>query len=447
MGHLVQPAFPKEVYRKIMTWTHRYIRKLMDQHQPTAIGLSVFTSESLDFGLVMSAVIRQAWPKIKIIAGGKGLEVNCDGDKKHYERWIEHGIADLIVVGDAESAIIDAVKQDHWGLYFAAAQTKEDLDVIPLAQWDDYDMQIYQKVQAGARGNDIYQESYLTVTASKGCVRQCTFCDVPSFWPDYLYRDPVKVANEIIFNYQKTGIGTFSFTDNLINGSISNYRTMNEVLVREIPRTIRYRGYAIFRGQNQMPQDDFRLAAEAGCYLWSVGVESGSEQVRNDMKKKFSNDDLDWSVRMLHRYGIQQNWLLMVGYPSETEQDFRETKKLLSRYEHLNSDGAITIQITPTFMLLRNSPLLMNPALSQRYGLEHVTDQGPFMNKFWTSTRYVDNDYATRSRRWKELLALAEDLGYRFGHGMPVEKWKDEVEHFDKVYEQHKTKVIAIHPV
>ena len=444
MGHLVHPIFPKAMYRQILNWTRKYIGHLVATHSPNTIGLSIFTTESLDFGLVMSAVIRQSWPKIKVIAGGKGLEIHCDGDKKHYERWIEHGIADLIVVGDAESAVVEAIKHDHQGLFFATPQTKEDLDLIPLAQWDDYDMSAYAKVQTSYP--DYHTEPYLTVTASKGCVRKCTFCDVASFWPEYLYRDPVKVAREMIFNYRKTGISTFAFTDNLINGSISNFREINQVLVREIPNTIRYRGYAIFRGKNQMPEDDFRLAAQAGCYLWNIGIESGSEKVRYDMKKKFSNDDLDWSVRMLHRYGIKQNWLLIVGYPSETEKDFEDTKKLLTRYQHLNGGGAIGIQITPTFMLLGNSPLLMDHTLAQKYGLEHVKEQGPYMNKFWTSTRYLDNDYPTRSRRWKELVVLAQDLGYPFRHSMPLQKWKDELEHFDKIYAEQKTKVINIHP-
>jgi radical SAM superfamily enzyme YgiQ (UPF0313 family) len=218
---------------------------------------------------------------------------------------------------------------------------------------------------------------------------------------------------------------------------------MNRRLVDKIPRTIKYEGYAIFRGKNQMPEEDFKLAAQAGCVSWSVGVESGSEKVRHDMKKKFTNDDIDWSVNALYKYGISQDWLLIVGYPSETETDFEETKKLLRRYSHLAVSHTIKIGITPTFALLSNSPLLTDKNMSVEYGLEH-NNQNPMGQKFWTSTRYLDNDYAVRSRRWKELISLSQELGYQFQSGMPIDKWRNEIASLDQIYNDQKTPVFSI---
>jgi radical SAM superfamily enzyme YgiQ (UPF0313 family) len=441
IGYLVRPKFNIRLYKNIFRFTKQYIKKIINNHDPEYIGLSIFTSESIDFGLVLSYIIRKHFPKLKIIAGGKGLEVTDGNNTYHYQKWIDLGVVDAVVKGDAETAIINLVKNNLTGVIIAAKQTKEDLDIIPLPKWEDYNFSSYSSVKEQLK----QQDAYLTVTASKGCVRQCTFCDVASFWPDYIYRDPVKVANEIIFNYQSTGITKFYFTDNLINGSVSNFRTMNEILVSTIPNTIEYGGYAIFRGRNQMPEDDFYLAQKAGNYKWSVGVESGSEKVRFDMKKKFTNDDLDWSVNMLLKYGIQQNWLLIVGYPSETEEDFKATKDLLIKYNSFASDKKITIQITPTFMLLNNSPLLTNNQLSEEYGLAHLKNQDFLNAKFWTSKKYLDNDYPTRSRRWKELMSLTESLNYSFGPGMPVDKWREEITNLDKIYEQQKTKIFSIY--
>lgn len=447
IGHLIRPKFPPGTYRQVMSYVKRYLQKICSTYAPRYIGLSIFTSESLDFGMIMSYVIRRYFPDIRIIAGGKGLEVNDPSGCKHYESWINHNLADVIVVGDAEQEIVDTIKQDKKGVIFAPPQKKQDLDLVPLAQWNDYDLGIYSELSTQVDRPQQQEEPYLAITASKGCVRQCTFCDVANFWPDFIYRDPIKVAEEIIHNYQATGIKKFKFTDNLINGSISNYRVMNQLLVEKIPRTISYEGYAIFRGKNQMPEEDFALASEAGCVYWSVGVESGSERLRYEMKKKFDDQDLDWSVRMLYRYRIQQNWLLMVGYPSETEYDFQCTMDLLTRYRTLARDGSITIQVTPTFSLLNNSPLLNNPELAQKYGLDHIRDGGPMVQKFWTSKVFLDNDFPTRSRRWKTLMAHAQLMGYQFGPGMPIQKWKEEIDGLDKIYAQQKTKVIALHRV
>jgi radical SAM superfamily enzyme YgiQ (UPF0313 family) len=349
----------------------------------------------------------------------------------------------LVIAGDAEAEVIASIRQNKTGLVVSPPQTKDDLDQVPVPEWHSYDLDLYSTL-AHVKDQQIKKtEPYMAVTASKGCVRKCTFCDVASFWPNFIYRDPVRVADEIIHNYQKTGIKSFHFTDNLINGSISNYRAMNQRLVEIIPRTITYQGYAIFRGRHQMPDDDFKLAAEAGCRSWVVGVESGSEKIRYDMKKKFSNDDLDWSINSLYNHNISQSWLLIVGYPSETELDFEETKKLLHRYAHLAYSKKIQIGITPTFALLNNSPLATNPAIAQEYGLEHNhLEQNK--ERFWTSTRYLDNDYPTRSRRWKELTTLSEELGYTFQSGMPIDKWRREISSLDKIYNDSKTKVFSI---
>ena len=443
MGHLINVNIGHKAIKEVYKFTKNFLKNLHDQHNPEYIGLSIFTSESLDFGLVLCYILRKYFPNTKIIAGGKGLEVNQTDGKKHYHHWEENSIADLIIIGDAESEIIHSIQQNKTGLVTSQPQNKTDLDKIPVAEWHSYDLELYSNLSHTRNQQSYDVEPYISVTSSKGCVRKCTFCDVASFWPEFIYRDPIRVADEIIHNYRHTGIKSFQFTDNLINGSISNYRTLNQRLVEIIPNTIKYGGYAIFRGKNQMPEDDFRLAAQAGCSSWSVGVESGSEKVRYDMKKKFTNDDIDWSVNTLYKYNISQEWLLIVGYPSETETDFEETKKLLRRYAHLAPSKKIKIGITPTFALLANSPLLTNNSMSDYYGLEH-NHQDSLSQKFWTSTRYLDNNYPARSRRWKELVGLCEELGYHFSNGMPLDKWRNEITSLDQIYNDQKTPVFSI---
>ena len=66
---------------------------------------------------------------------------------------------------------------------------------------------------------------------------------------------------------------------------------MNEYITEHIPNTITYKGQFIFRPANQMPDRDYDLMRTAGCKLVQIGVESGSERVREHMRKKFTNDD------------------------------------------------------------------------------------------------------------------------------------------------------------
>lgn len=445
-GHMSEFDLTLKEFKTVYKFTKKFFTEIKNLYDPEYVGLSIFSTDSLDFGIFISYILKKHFPKIKIIAGGKGLEVTHQNQEKHYDIWCRHGIADVIVVGDAESEIINSIKYNKTGIVVAPRQKKEDLDNIPLADWNQYDLSIYDRISDYIdNGGNAKQEIYIAVTASKGCVRQCTFCDVAEFWPDYIYRDPVKVANEIIHNYNYTKIKDFVFTDNLINGSITNFRKMNQILIEKIPNTIRYGGYAIFRGKNQMPEQDFEIAAAAGCQRWTIGVESGSEKIRNEMRKKFSNDDIDWTVEMLVKNNIIQSWLFMVGYPSETEEDFDETKNLLKRYHHLGKKGMIRIGVTPTFMLTNNSPLLNDLNMADHYGLAHNLTSTDASTKFWTSNKYIDNTYPVRSRRWKEFVTLCQNLGYKWHYNMSIEKFSKEIELLDNLYERTKNKVIPIY--
>lgn len=437
------------VFKDILRFTKKFLLDIKNQYNPEYIGLSIFSMDSLDFGLILCYCIRKYCPGVKIIAGGKGLEIPHRHGQYQYQIWDQNGIADVIVVGDSEVELINSIKYNKKGIVFAEQLEKQDLDNIPVPSWNEYDLEVYGKLGMYADAIDatasIETEPYMAITASKGCVRQCTFCDVIKFQPKYIYRDPSKVANEIIYNYRHTGIKRFQFTDNLINGSITNYRKMNQLLVATIPREITYAGYAIFRGKHQMPEKDFKLAAEAGCSRWVIGVESGSEKVRHDMKKKFTNADIDWSANMLYTYGIKQIWLLMVGYPSETDQDYQETKSLLKKYAYMANNRQLVIGVTPTFMLTTNSPLLSDPLLADSHGVAHNLQDRNTLSKFWTSTKNLDNTYPIRSQRYKELLDLIDTLGYQFSPGHTIAKSLEEIKNLDRMYNEQTNKFIPIY--
>jgi hypothetical protein len=439
---------PRRAFKDVMKFIRRTLLDIKSKHDPEWIGLSVFSYESLTFSMLMAYGIRRWLPDVKIMAGGKGLEVVESGMSKHYHVWDAQGIVDLIVVGDAEYEIIEAVKQDKRGVVQCNPLTAEDLDKIPLIEWGQYDLDIYNKLYNYADTGQLkvaaeYSEPYMTITSSKGCVRKCTFCDVAEFWPKFIFRDPNKVAEEIAHNYKSTGIKNFLFTDNLINGSMPAYRKLNQILASELKGEISYKGYAIFRGKDQMPKSDFKLAADAGCLRWAIGVESGSERVRHDMRKKFTNDDIDWTTNILHEYGIKQSWLFLVGFPSETDEDFQDTLNLLDKYKHLGRSGDILVSVTPTFSLSSNVPVMSDPNLRDYYGVGHNPSH-PLMSKFWTSTTNLTNDYPKRSQRFKDFLKHALDLGYSINPAMTYEKSMLEIESLDKLYAEQKTKFISI---
>lgn len=438
IGWVENNKLPRRAVIDILKWIKRYVLNLKKKYNPRWLGLSIFTSESVDFSYMLIYTIRRYWPEVMIAVGGKGTEVEVmyGSKKKHYQQYIDTGLADLAVVNDCEHIISKLIKENAKGVVIASGQTQTELDQSPVPIWDDYDLNAYTDYYDESMGN----EPYMAITASKGCVRKCTFCDVEKYWPTYLYRDPTKVAEEIITGYKKTGIKTFAFTDNLINGSVSHYYKLNEILAKEIPGEIKYYGNAIFRGKQHMSEEHFEIAARAGCRGWAIGVESGSEKVRFDMRKKVTDEDTDWTVEMLAKYKIHQKWLMIVGYPTETEKDFQLTLDFLKKWAHLGKQGMVSVSFTPTFMLLDGSPLMGNRKLVHDMGLEHNIGS-PWGQKFWTSTVNTSNTFPVRYDRWQRAKNLLEDLGYSWPELIPKDVWTKELDEMMKIYNVKKDKI------
>ena len=357
------------------TWLRDYCIKLLDYEW---IGISVFTYNSQVFTRKLLEVLRPL-TKAKIVLGGLGL-TNSGSDVEIHsfnfgKEMIEAGLADYEITGEGDKQLPRLIK----GQDYSAAQI-DNLAGLPFPDYSDIDF------------ND-YQFKIVTVTGSRGCVRKCTFCDVAGLWKKYRYRPGSDIANEIVEMYYKYGIDFVNFSDSLVNGSMKAFREFC-ITLAEANVPVRWRGMAIFR--SGMTQTDWDMIKASGCEILDVGIESGSERVRFDMNKKFTNECMYDSIDQLGKRGIRMTFLMMAGYPTETIQDHQETLKLLrwaGKYKEL-----IEVRMN-IVMVVRNTPL---------YEDLHWYDYA----ETW---RYENSEgeltFAERYRRWKESIQTIEEVG------------------------------------
>jgi radical SAM superfamily enzyme YgiQ (UPF0313 family) len=180
--------------------------------------------------------------------------------------------------------------------------------------------------------------------------------------------------------------------------------------------------------------------SEAGAKLFKIGIESGSERVRYDMKKHFSNDDIEWFTDNCAKYNIKQLWLMFVGYPTETEEDFNDSLRLLEKYEKYARSGHVQVHFSLPMMLTSNSNFLRK--YSKEYGLEHNNDK--WSDFFWTSKKYTFNTFDVRLERWKKIITLTKDLGYFTKENKRQEQKFLELEGLERVYKDYKNGIINI---
>ena len=420
-------SVPIRFVKKVLRWINSQFSQQIKERHPDIVLFSIFSSQSLDLVVPLVTMARELLPNSYISIGGRGLDnIERETQTNYGEYYAKYLPLNAVYMGDAENQLIKMIESQYKGLYKAGPVNSEELSSVPPADWTGLKFEKYYGYKEG--------ELRIPLTASKGCVRQCTFCDVAGSWPKFVFRNGQDVGQEIVNLYHKFGINKFEFTDNLVNGSISNFRAMNQVIAKQLPNTIDYLGYAICRPKNQFPESDFELTSIAGAKRFKVGIESGSEKIRFDMKKKFSNDDIDWFAKNCAKYNIDQTWLMFCGYPSETEKDFQDTLDLLDKYQEFAQQGKIKVFLSLPMMLTSNSGFMRNYAAD--YGLDHNYDNN-WSDFFWTSTKYTENTFDVRIDRWRRFMYKIQEHGYDSDSSRQAEKFV-ELEGLEKIFQDYK---------
>lgn len=363
------------------------------------IGLSVFSNRSVHSAVKLIDLIKRRRPDQQIVVGGAGTY--------HRQKvWHRHG-ADYWIMGDAEVSLIELLRGNttHEGINNTKAFQVDDLDTVLYPDYGDIDFTRYH-----TEGPDPTRSVY--ITGSRGCVRDCTFCDVASMWPKYRYRSGGNIAGEMIEVRQRHGVDLFEFTDSLVNGSLKAFRQMCESLADYRERSgdtgWSWSSQFICRSATQMTAEDYELMRRSGCGLVSIGIESGSYSVRTHMRKGFTNDDMWHTFSQLRRNDIRLSLMMLVGYPTETVADFNETLKFL---EDLASGGYLgdmpnglsiisTISFGPTMEIYSGSPM---------YDMQHEMGITRDASGHWV---YGDNNIRVRIIRLLKSYAMLTKLGY-----------------------------------
>ena len=172
-------------------------------------------------------------------------------------------------------------------------------------------------------------------------------------------------------------------------------------LNKKLPEKITWTGQFICRSEGQMPEEDWELTAKSGAKRLLIGIESGSERVRDHMRKKFTNEDMWFTFKMAVKYNIQVLVLTIVGYPTETTEDFQETLNMVETINELNNGtNLIRISVGQSMKILPNTPIYdMSNEMNIRKG-----------KLDWT---YKDNNRKTRLGRLINLLEITKKYGHQ----------------------------------
>ena len=175
------------------------------------------------------------------------------------------------------------------------------------------------------------RQPYASIYTSLGCPYRCSFCciNAPFGVNRYRMRSPEKVVAEIDLLYQRYGVRTFKIIDEMF--------VLNERHVTDICERLAAKPYAselniwAYARVDTVARVRLPLLRAAGIRWLALGIESGSEHVREGAEKAIDQGDIVDIVAQIREAGIHVMGNFIFGLPDDDLETMRETLDLAKR--------------------------------------------------------------------------------------------------------------------
>jgi len=203
-----------------------------------------------------------------------------------------------------------------------------NLDDIPFPSWDLINPRAYPDAPHGTFSKRLPIAPIIT---SRGCPYQCTYCGVSvNAGRIFRMRSVHNIIEEIKYLQHSFGIREFHIEDD--NFTLVRPRVME--FCKKIQEEKISMDWACTNGirLDRLDKELLLNMEKAGCYSFSVGIESGSPRILADMKRDETLETMIEKMELIHSSTkIRTTGFFMMGYPAETREDIEKTIALSLR--------------------------------------------------------------------------------------------------------------------
>jgi radical SAM superfamily enzyme YgiQ (UPF0313 family) len=245
----------------------------------------------------------------------------------------------------------------------------------------------------------------IVFVTGRGCPFHCTYCVIPQTMQGHAYRkrSVAAVIEEFRYVHEKIpGVKEIMIEDDTLTADRERCRTIAEALIREGLTAIPWSA----NSRCDVDFDTMRLMKKAGCRLFCVGIESGDQDILDNIQKGITLEKIRAFRSDARHAGILVHGCFMVGNRGETRETLRKTLRFAldlnpdtaqffpimvypgtSDYEYFGKKGWITTTdyskwITPEGL---HSSVVSNPDLTYE---ELVDFCGYARQKFYLRPSY-----------------------------------------------------------
>ncbi len=331
------------------------------EDEPLLVGITTSFQQNCA-SLALARRVKRLAPDLPICLGGG----NCEGamGRALLENFPQ---VDHVFSGEADRVFPEFVDRLARGAAdgteepppaLITAERVRDLDALPIPDFDDY----FAALDRSACGDAVLPG--LLVETARGCWwgdrHHCTFCGVNGHDMAYRSKSPERVVEELDELSRRHGQRRFEATDNILHP-----RVTLDALDRVAGENIDLRLF--YEVKPSMTHDQLLRAARGGMTWVQAGIETLDDEIL-DLADK--GGTALGNVRFLRdclEIGIRAVWIVLHGFPGESDEVYGRMADRLPLLEHLSPPESCF----PVF-INRFSPYHTRPA---EYGIRDVRPQ------------------------------------------------------------------------
>jgi radical SAM superfamily enzyme YgiQ (UPF0313 family) len=304
------------------------IRDYLLAEQPAFIGLSCTTSSFHD-GIRIAELARQTLPGIRTVFGGPHVSALKESLFPNFPAMDfavigegEETMAQLLRSGRDDPAAVQGIiyRQGSEASFTGYRETALVLDDLPFPA--------YEKLAGFPHSYRLPIFNYPTTPntsciSSRGCPYACSYCDRSVFRRSFRYNSATYLYEHLRYLQERFGIRHINFYDDQFT---FNRQRVEEFTGLMIDRPLGMTFNCAVRAEH-IDHDLLRRMKSAGCWMMSLGIESGDEELLAQHRQNADLDGLAVKIRMIKESGIRTKGLLMMGLPGENEASIRRSMK------------------------------------------------------------------------------------------------------------------------
>jgi anaerobic magnesium-protoporphyrin IX monomethyl ester cyclase len=326
----------------VQSSVRRTVERLISEHQPDVVGLSVMTFQRSTARRII-ALVRSLKPDVRVVVGGYDPSLAPDA-------WTHPDLGvDIIVQGEGDVTFREAIRaldearplDDVAGIWFRDGEDFRRNPPRTIASLGQGTIRLPNRAARVLSGYTMMGRPIDVIETSRGCTFDCSFCSIIEMRGRNFHRFPIERVIEDISDASARGARSLFIVDDNITLDVPRFEELCTAIIRAKLNRIDYLVQAMTASIATHGARLAPLMKEAGFRYVFLGIENVLDEDLAFLKAKAKNSRHQQGMRtntaiaavdLIHRHGMLVVGGLIVGNPDDRRESIAANLEFARKY-------------------------------------------------------------------------------------------------------------------